>query len=45
MKFIKNERAFTLIEMMIISNVESQKWRNRNVRGHFEAVAKNGKPQ
>lgn len=38
MKFINNERGFTLIEMMIISNVESEKMRNSRVYKRLKAV-------
>lgn len=45
MKNLKNQMGFSLIEMMIISNVKSNKWRNCNVIKRFMAVAQSVKPQ
>ncbi|WP_156476053.1 hypothetical protein [Sporosarcina psychrophila] len=43
MKFIHNEKAFTLIEMMIIPNILKLKGYNRSVFQHSKAVALNEK--
>ncbi|WP_342538506.1 hypothetical protein MKY15_20900 [Sporosarcina sp. FSL K6-1540] len=43
MKFIHNEKAFTLIEMMIIPNILKLKGYNRSVFKRSKAVAINGK--
>ncbi|MET3658322.1 hypothetical protein [Sporosarcina psychrophila] len=43
MKFIHNEKAFTLIEMMIIPNILNWKGHNRSVCERSKAVAINGK--
>lgn len=45
MKIINSERGFTLIEMMIISNVQTQIVRNSRVYKRLKAVARNEKPQ
>jgi len=43
MKFIHNEKAFTLIEMMIIPNILKSKGHNHSVFKRSKGVALNGK--
>lgn len=39
MSLIKKESGFTLIEMMIISNIKKREGRNINIHKPFRAVA------